>query len=403
MSGTHPQRKAEVRALARLAGDELGGAVDGIGAVHRAISDRVFAAVRLGVGPAAQPVKLVHDAITDGVYRAVSAAAVAAGAVAEHTADVPGVAPSRTVYGSGLLAALQGLIGDTLADQRPILAGPMTFRRAGAPIAAEQVAAGLTRPSGHIVVFLHGLVETEHAWHLGGGPSYAERLDTDMGCSALQIRYNSGLRIHDNAAQLSELMQRLVDHWPVPVERISLVGHSMGGLIVRGACFEATEAGRTWVRAVRKVVCLGSPHLGAPLEQVVHHGSSLLGLLPETRPFGRLLRRRSAGIRDLRRGSVLEDAEAADIPLLEGVDHYFVTASITRSPRNPLGRVLGDGLVLTPSGAGRNRSRRIGFEESNGLHLPGANHFTLLNHEAVYAALRDWLGASEAARADSTG
>ncbi|WP_063052970.1 esterase/lipase family protein [Nocardia arthritidis] len=401
------QRQAEVRALARLAGDELGGAVDGIAAVHRAIAHRAFAAVRWGVGPAAAPVERMHDVIAESVYRVVSGSAVAAGMVAERTADLPGAAPSRTVYGSGLVAAVQGLIGDELERTRPILAGPMTFRIDGAPVPAERVGARVRRPGAHVVVFLHGLVETEHAWRLGGGPTYAERLESDTGCTALQVRYNSGLHISENAAQLSELMQCLVERWPVPVERVSLVGHSMGGLVARSACFVASEAGLPWVRLVRRVVCLGSPHMGAPLEQLVHYASAALVRLPETRPFGRLLRRRSAGIRDLRNGSLVEedwrdlDADALrrrvirEVPLLMSAEHYFVTATVTRSPRHPLGRVIGDGLVLTPSGGGRSRTRRIGFDVDKGMHLASAHHFTLLNHGAVYRALRTWL-ASEA-------
>ncbi|NKY31169.1 lipase family alpha/beta hydrolase [Nocardia gamkensis] len=403
------RRQAEVRALARLAGDELGGAVDGIAAVHRAIARRVFAAVRWGVGPAAAPVELMHDAIAESVYRVVSRSAVAAGMVAERTADLPGAAPSRTVYGSGLLAAVQGLIGDELERERPILAGPMTFRIDGAPVPAELVGARVRRPGAHIVVFLHGLVETEHAWRLGGGPTYAERLESDTGCTALQVRYNSGLHISENAAQFSELMQCLVERWPVPVERVSLVGHSMGGLVARGACFVASEAGVPWVELVRQVVCLGSPHMGAPLEQLVHYASAALVRLPETRPFGQLLRRRSGGIRDLRDGSLVDedwrdlDADALrrrvirEVPLLRSAEHYFVTATVTRSPRHPLGRVIGDGLVLTPSGGGRNRTRRIGFDVDKGMHLASAHHFTLLNHDAVYRALRAWLTSEAAA------
>ncbi|MBF6206675.1 alpha/beta hydrolase [Streptomyces gardneri] len=409
------QRQAEVRALARLAGDELSGAVDGIAAVHRAIAQRVFTAVRWGVGPAAAPVQLMHDVIAEGVYRVVSGSAVAAGRVAERTADLPGVAPSRTVYGAGFLAALQGLIGDELEQARPILAGPMTFRVDGAPVRAELVGARVRRPGAHVVVFLHGLVETEHAWRLGGGPTYAERLEADAGCTALYVRYNSGLHISDNAGQFSALMLCLVEHWPVPIERISLVGHSMGGLVARGACFEAGEAGLAWVRLVRQVVCLGSPHLGAPLEQFVHYASAALVRLPETRPFGRLLRRRSAGIRDLRDGSLVDDdwrdldADALrrrairEVPLLVGADHYFVTATVTRSPRHPLGRVIGDGLVLTSSGSGRNRARRIGFDVENGLHLASAHHFALLNHEGVYRALRGWLTPEPAVVRDRVG
>ncbi len=397
-------RQEEIEALARLAGDELGGAVDGIAAVHRAVSDHVFAAVRLGVGPAARPAQVVHDTIADNVYRIVSGSAVAAGTLAGHAAtfsEVP--TPSRTVFGSGLLAALQGLIGDTLAQQRPILAAPMAFRSDGDPVAPERLVEHVTNPSSRVVIFLHGLAETEHAWRLGGRPTYAERLEADLGCTSLQVRYNSGLHISENAQQLNDLLQRLAEHWPVEIEQLSLVGHSMGGLIARSACFDAAEERRSWVRHVRQLVCLGSPHLGAPLEQIVHYLSAALVRVPETRPFGRLLRRRSAGIRDLRHGSLVDhnwdgvagDAlrrrEIREIPLLEGADHYFVTATITRSPQNPLGRLIGDGLVLTTSGSGRNRARRIGFDDDNGLHLPGANHFTLLNHEAVYEALTHWL------------
>ncbi len=400
-----PQRRAEIRALARLAGDELGGAIDGIGTTHRAVSDHVFAAVSWGIGPAARPVKSVHDVITSGVYRVVSGGAVVAGSVAELAGELPGLpTPSRTVYGSGLIATLQGLIGDNLARERPILASPMSFRVDGEPVDARELGAVVTNPRPRIVIFLHGLVETEHAWRLGGRPSYAERLDSDLDRTTLMVRYNSGLRIAENARQLDLLLRDLVAHWPVEAREIALVCHSMGGLIARGACHAADTEGQDWVRRVRQIVCLGSPHLGAPLEQLVHRVTGVLDRVPETRPFARLLRRRSAGIRDLRRGALVDqdwsDLGAdtlrrkviQEVPLLPGADHYFVTASITRSPRHPLGRLIGDGLVLPSSGSGRNRARRIGFDDANGLHLPGANHFSLLNHEAVYSALLTWLG-----------
>lgn len=398
-----PQSQAEVQALTRLAGAEFVGAVDGIAAMHRAISDRVFAAVRLGVGPFADPVKVVHDAITDGVYAVVGGTGFVVGEVASAV-QVPGVAtPSRTVWGAGVLAAIQGLIGDALADEAPILASPMTFRVDGAPVPPERFADRVAVPTTRLVVLLHGLVETEHAWRLGGRPTYAERLDDELGYTPVHVRYNSGLHISENGAQLRDLLARLVASWPLPVHEICLLGHSMGGLVARSACHQAEEAGEEWVRAVRQVICLGSPHLGAPLEQFVHHAAAALDLLPETRPLGVLLRRRSAGIRDLRQGSLVDedwrdlDTDALraravrEIPLIGGADHYFVTATLTRSPKHPLGVLVGDGLVLTGSGAGHGRTRRIGFDELNGLHVPEANHFSLLNHDAVYTALRGWL------------
>jgi hypothetical protein len=180
----------------------------------------------------------------------------------------------------------------------------------------------------------------------------------------------------------------------------------MGGLVARSACYQADDAGMPWVRTVRHIVSLGTPHMGAPLEQAVHYASAAFAALPETRPFSNFLRRRSAGIRDLRQGSLVDDdwegrnpdalrAEACrEVPLLDGVTHCFITATITRSPKHPLGRVIGDYLVLVPSGSGRSRKRRLAFEEEYGFHVGGANHFALLNHPVVYGKLREWLSPS---------
>ena len=157
---------------------------------------------------------------------------------------------------------------------------------------------------------------------------------------------------------------------------------------------------------MRQTVTLGSPHMGAPLEQLVHRGSALLHSLPETRPVANFLRRRSSGIRDLRRGSLVDedwrdqDRDAlraracAEVPLLPDVTHCFVSATVTRDPQHPLGKLVGDWLVLQPSASGRGRTRRIPFEEEYGLHVGGASHFALLNHPEVYEQLREWLSAT---------
>jgi hypothetical protein len=129
----------------------------------------------------------------------------------------------------------------------------------------------------------------------------------------------------------------------------------------------------------------------------VHLLSAALHLTPETRPFSRFLRRRSAGIRDLRRGSlvdadwsdqdpdVLRARACAEVPLVPGATHCFVSATITRDARHPVGRLLGDMLVLSPSASGR----RVGFED--GLALGGTHHLALLNHPKVAEQLREWL------------
>lgn len=412
MDDTTSQRRSEVRALAQLVLEEIGGAAAGIGKAHRAVSDRLFAGVQRGVGPAALPVKLLHDAIADGAYAAIDGTARMSGRIAGQALDVlhtdvrfTDIPLSETRRGGLLMGVIAGFIGDVLESESSPIVGPMAVRVNGAALSldADTLAATFPDASGRLVVFLHGLVETEASWGIGGNPTYGDRLEPALGCTQIQIRYNSGRHISDNGRSLADLLDALVTDWPVEVEEIALVGHSMGGLISRSACHLAQGDEMDWVNLVRHVVCLGSPHLGAPLEQFVHYASAALDVLPETRPFGRLLRRRSAGIRDLNQGSLVDEdwrgrdpdalaVEASqEIPLLDDAMYFFVSGSITRSPRHPLGRFIGDGLVLTPSASGKNRRRLIGFEEENGIHVPGANHFALLNHDVVYEKLLVWL------------
>jgi len=372
------QAEVEARELSRIARQELSSLPRGIGDIHGAIAGRVFGAL----GPSAAPVRFVHDTISRSVYSSVSGGlwlgATAAGVAAGRRAgDVP---LSATPRGAMAIAALNGLFGDRLEAERSPLAIEMQVRRVGETITP------------HVVVFLHGLGETEHAW---GSPGYGDLLDD---ATPVFIRFNTGRRISENGAALAALLDQVVRDWPVEVERVTLIGHSMGGLVARSA----GHHGGAWTRHVRHVISLGTPHTGAPLEQAVHAMSAALQLTPETRPFARFLRRRSAGIRDLRRGSLVDadwrdqDPDAlrakalTEVPLLDGVTHCFVSATITRDARHPLGRLLGDMLVLTPSAAGR----RIGFADEDGLALGGTHHLALLNHPAVARQLREWISTS---------
>jgi pimeloyl-ACP methyl ester carboxylesterase len=393
----------ELRALTTLGFDELARATGGIGSIQRAVSGRVFSAV----GPGATLVRPVHQAITKGVYRGLGAgtraAGLAAGAVAGRRSGPP---VSSTRAGSAVIAAITGLTGDRLEEEGSPLAQPMALRVKGEPVPLEPDALAEAFPNAtpDIVVFLHGLMETEFSW--GTGETYGTRLERGLGYTPMTVRYNSGLHISQNGRCLSELMDELVAAWPVEVERIALVGHSMGGLVARSACHRGAEDGAAWAQLVKTSVSLGTPHLGAPLEQAVHYLSAGLARLPETRPFANFLRRRSGGIRDLRQGSLVDEdwrdcdpdalraAACAEVPLLEGATHCFISATVTRSDRHPVGRLIGDTLVLKPSATGRSRTRRIPFEEEFGMHLGGAHHFALLNHPAVYDKLRDWLKAS---------
>ena len=398
------RRADETRALTRLAFDELSGFPYAIGQVHRAVADRVFRAL----GPTGRPVQLAHDTISAGVYGGLRGATRGLGTLAERGLLVTGRATrpiSTTPRGAATIAALNGLIGDVLERDGNVLHQPMAVRVGGHAVDLEHEALAAAFPDAtpRLVVFVHGLMETEFAWRLGGAETYGSRLKRDLAATPLYVRYNTGRHISENGRSLCELLEALADQWPVPVEEIALVGHSMGGLVARSACHWASTTGADWVHDVRHVVSLGSPHMGAPLEQAVHYASAALHALPETRPFGTFLRRRSGGIRDLRQGSLVDEdwrdrdrdalkrVACQEVPLLEGATHCFVAATVTRSPRHPVGRILGDCLVLEPSASGRSRTRRIPFKAEHGVHLGGTHHLALLNHPAVYDKLAGWL------------
>jgi pimeloyl-ACP methyl ester carboxylesterase len=398
-------RPDEVRALSRLGFEELGALTGGIGGIHRAISDRVFRAV----GPQGAPVRVAHDAISGGVYAGIRGASSLVGrasdaALARREAS-DGRALSSTPRGAAAVAALNGLIGDRLEREGSDLHTPMAVRRSGRPVAAEPAAVARAFPaaSPRVVVFVHGLMETEHAWRYGGDETYGARLGRDIGATAVDVRYNTGLHVSENGRSLADLLEALVAAWPVAVERIALVGHSMGGLVARSACHQAAERHDAWVTTVRQVVSLGTPHMGAPIAQALHVAAAGLAAAAETRAFSAFLRRRSAGIRDLRHGSLVDEdwrgrdpdalraAACREIPLLEGATHCFVSATVTHGERHPVGRLVGDWLVLQPSASGHSRTRWIPFRAEDGLHVGGAHHIALLNHPAVYERLRDWL------------
>jgi hypothetical protein len=411
----------ELIASGDLAADGLSAVTRQIRAFHGGIAERVFRSV----GTASEPVRVVHDGIADAVYGAVGllgAGAMRAGVrAAGHARADEASWFEQTPRGRFALGAVNGAFGDAIAARANGLAIQMAVRANGAAVPPTETAFAQAFPDStpRLAVFLHGLCETEHAWSSAADPTdptdptdrdatYADRLRVEAGYTPVFVRYNSGLHISENGRLFAELLNQIDRCWPVDVAEIALIGHSMGGLMARSACHYGAESDA--VGKVRHLVFLGAPHTGSWLERAAHATRAGLRRLPETRALGDALGARSAGVRDLFHGYLVDEdwaaydpdvfacADGSVIPFLETANHYFVAATLTRDPASRVANVFGDMLVGRPSAWGeRSAGEPLQFDVENYCCLGPANHFDLLGHPAIADQLVGWLSADEAA------
>jgi pimeloyl-ACP methyl ester carboxylesterase len=401
-------QRRDIKAVGGLAGDASGVVTTLVRDMHAGIASRVFAAV----GPSSRPTQIIHDGIARAVYTAVDhglrRAANVGGAVASEVWGREGDQSLESCCrAAGPIAAVNGIYGDQMASHSDGLALTMQIRRDGSaiPMTAEALAAAFPEATGRLAVFVHGWCLTERTWwrrpRIGDDArSYGDRLFDDLGFTPVYLRYNTGLHISDNGQQLADILKQLQLLWPVPIVELALVGHSMGGLVVRSACYYDAQQHRSWTAAVRHVTCLGSPHLGADLEKAVNVAAWALAWLPETRAIASFLNTRSSGVKDLRFGSCRDEDwrdcdpdeflrdRCHEVPFLPGAAYHFVATTIAPPP---LGRVVGDHLVRVYSATGAGKNRQLPFESEQGLMLEGAHHLDLLNHPSIYAKLCEWL------------
>jgi pimeloyl-ACP methyl ester carboxylesterase len=306
-----------------------------------------------------------------------------------------------------LQAALNGVLGDYLASSGNPLAIDMSLRYDGKRLLLEKpaIAAAIPQATGRIVVLAHGLCMNDQQWSREA-QSYGTRLASDLAYTPVFLRYNSGLHISINGRELADSLEALVKQWPVPVEELAIIGHSMGGLLARSACHYAQEQGFAWPKALRRMVFIGTPHHGAPLERGGNWVQIIMGVTPFTAPFARLGKIRSSAITDLRHGSLLdEDWKGRDrfehspdhpaaVPLPVGVRCYAIAGTTSRQPGDLSERLLGDGLVYVNSALGHHErpERALDIPEARTWVAYGVGHIELINHPEVYQKILGWFG-----------
>ena len=305
-----------------------------------------------------------------------------------------------------LIGVLNGAVGDYLKRTSNGLATPMTLVHEDRPLPVTRAALSAAHPaaSPRPVVFVHGLMSTEDVWRMPDGETYGSLLARDLGITPLHVRFNSGLHVSENGEALDALLEQLVEAYPVPIDELILVGHSMGGLVVRSAAHAASERDRRWLPLCKRAFYLGTPHLGAPLERFGNVVTWALATIPNpyTRVVADVINLRSSGVKDLRYANLRrEDWEGADanallqnrrhpVPLLPHIRHHLMAATLTQDPEMAL--FFGDALVPLRSATGRSRDadRCAPFPQSHVKIIPALDHLRLAHHPEVYAQLRAW-------------
>lgn len=314
--------------------------------------------------------------------------------------------PPSTPKREALLAVLNGIWGDYLAENHNPLTIEMSLRYGGQPLALAQsvLRAAFPQASGKVVVLAHGLCMNDLHW-VQGGDDYGAALARDLGYTPLYLHYNSGLHISTNGRTLAQLLETLNQVWPVPLQELVIVGHSMGGLVARSAHYYGTQSGYAWTKKLQKLVLLGSPHHGSPLERIGNWAGALLKANRYTAPFRHVGTDRSAGITDLRYGNLLdEDWEGHDrfatrpdnrrpVPLPDNAACYAVAATLGTCAGDAKDRLLGDGLVPLESALGlhKNPDHKLVFAPSRQWIGYNMGHTELLHRPEVYQQIREWL------------
>ena len=305
-----------------------------------------------------------------------------------------------------VLAALNGVLGNHLVATQNPLATPMRLRHSSeAP------------KTGKILLLIHGLCMNDLQWRTSTNPSpeiaaigatesvdHGAALATALAYTPVYLRYNTGLHVSQNGRELSSQLAQLLQDWPVPVTELSVLAHSMGGLVIRSAVHYATDDKSAWLASLKNIAFLGTPHHGAPLERAGNWLDVVLGSTPYSRPFGILAQLRSAGITDLRFGHVLDtDWQGHDrfrhrpdsrlpVPLPEGVASFTIAATLAGQRSSLADRLLGDGLVPLYSALGKHAQphRSLAFDNKAQLVLYKTSHLALLRSPQVTQQLIAW-------------
>ena len=374
---------SDLRGAVRLAVDATVGVTDVVEKMHHTI--------QLGHLPLGASRADNTSGLTGFVYRSIRGTTRLVGkGLDAGMAPVTELLPEETTTTTrdAFVSAINGLYGDHLVETDNPLAVDMELRVEEQSVDPERSPVAAT---GKVLLFVHGLCLNDEHW-IRDGHNHGLVLATDLGYTPLYLRYNTGLPIAENGRALAEMLESALRDWPQQPSELVIVGHSMGGLVARSACHHGSLAGHDWLQHLNKLVSMGTPHHGAPLERGGNWLEYAMDFSPYAAPFTRISTKRSAGITDLRHGSITDTMQDF-VPLPEAVECYAMAATLGKKRTQMGAKLIGDGLVPLDSALGRHKdsSRTLLFPQDHQWIGFEVGHLKLLGDAGVYAQLRNWL------------
>lgn len=296
--------------------------------------------------------------------------------------------------------ALNGVLGDHMLQSQNPLALPMVMYDRYGQLQRGEL-------SGRVVILIHGLCMNHLSWAPGESSGLGEHiLYHQQQANVLYLNYNTGRRISSNGRSFSNLLEKLISNNP-RITEIDLIGHSMGGLVSRSALFYGKQSTCKWIDYVENLVCIGSPHQGAVLERLGFMLQEKVGQIPFASVLAQLGNLRSAGIIDLRHGSVRDDdwehLEARigqmddcrkPAPLPSRIKTYLIAGTLEReSSSSKTLEAIGDYLVSVKSALGDHPHPqfRLKVPEDHKAVFYGLNHMEIQYHPKVREQIIAWV------------
>ncbi len=296
---------------------------------------------------------------------------------------------ARTKTEEKLLPVLNGIAGDVLEENMDARAIKMSFRFDYEDVGIEELSKFYDfEDKKPVCILIHGLFGDEYMWKKLPDEKknkIGDILEKQLDANILYLRYNTGLHISENGRSLSNLLERFVKQYRSG--NIHLIGHSMGGLLIRSAGYYADIQQQEWNRKVKNIFLIGVPNEGSYVAQIAEFVNKVFRKVDISKDelVSKFLDIRSNGIKDLAYAYLTDEdwlnakekpEQKTRVRPLKGVKYFLIAGTLGKNKM--LSTYFGDGLVGSQSAISENIETNF-FTNVSHKVFENEDHISLLS------------------------